>query len=166
MLSLTLNYLLNINKISKNKICKDLNISRTNLNRYCNNECKRWDIDVISRIMEYLDVSLPDLVNYHNTAYKTYPIIPDRIDAMDFIKFQIGGVEMDIDAIKNRADQYYSFQIERLKKMDESDDSYEELNSFVNYLDELTSQLYYIDDLLFDAQNTIYKWYDEIGYKE
>ena len=50
--------------ISKNQLCKDLNIPRSNLNRYCRDEFQRIDSVLICKLCYYLDVSLSELITY------------------------------------------------------------------------------------------------------
>ena len=50
--------------ISKNKICKDLNIPRYNFNRYCKNEIQFLDTDFLSRLCCYLQIGIQDLFVY------------------------------------------------------------------------------------------------------
>lgn len=50
--------------ISKNKICKDLDIPRTNFNRYCRNDFQRLDCGLICKLCKYLNVSISDLLEY------------------------------------------------------------------------------------------------------
>ena len=64
-LSLNIEKLLKDKGISKNKICKDLDIPRTNFNRYCRDDFQRLDVGLICKLCYYLDVSLTDLITYH-----------------------------------------------------------------------------------------------------
>ena len=50
--------------ISKNRICKDLDIPRTNFNRYCRNDFQRLDVGLICKLCAYLDVEISDLLIY------------------------------------------------------------------------------------------------------
>ena len=50
--------------ISKNKICKDLDIPRSNFNRYCRNEFQRIDAALVCKLCAYLEVSLEELLEY------------------------------------------------------------------------------------------------------
>ena len=56
--------LLNEKSISKNRICKDLDIPRTNFNRYCRNEVQRIDTVLICKLCSYLDVKIEELIEY------------------------------------------------------------------------------------------------------
>lgn len=50
--------------ISKNQICKDLDIPRTNFNRYCRNDFQRIDAALVCKLCHYLDVELSELIVY------------------------------------------------------------------------------------------------------
>ncbi len=51
--------------ISKNIICKELNIPRTNLNRYCRNEFQRIDANLVCKLLSFLDCGIEELISYH-----------------------------------------------------------------------------------------------------
>ncbi|MFR7592920.1 MAG: helix-turn-helix domain-containing protein [Longibaculum sp.] len=51
-------------KISKNQICKDLNLSRYNFNKYCKNAFQRIDADFIAKLIYYLDITIDELITY------------------------------------------------------------------------------------------------------
>ena len=63
-LQFRLNALLEERGISKNKVCKDLDIPRTNLNRYCRNDFQRIDAALVCRLCWYLDVEIGELIVY------------------------------------------------------------------------------------------------------
>ena len=48
--------------ISKNKICKDLDIPRTNFNRYCQNKIERFDLSLLYKLCNYLDVGVEEII--------------------------------------------------------------------------------------------------------
>lgn len=50
--------------ISKNQICKDLDIPRPNFNKYCHNEFQRLDVGLLCKLCFYLDVDISELVIY------------------------------------------------------------------------------------------------------
>ncbi|MGN0513108.1 MAG: helix-turn-helix domain-containing protein [Lachnospiraceae bacterium] len=50
--------------ISKNRICKDLDIPRSNFNRYCQNKFQRIDAHLICKLCHYLDIDINDLISY------------------------------------------------------------------------------------------------------
>ena len=54
--------LLSENKISKNRICKDLDIPRGNFNRYCRDEFQRIDANLIVKLCGYLECGIEELL--------------------------------------------------------------------------------------------------------
>jgi len=50
--------------ISKNQICKEMDISRPNFNRYCKNNFQRIDANLICKLCYYLQVDVGDLIVY------------------------------------------------------------------------------------------------------
>ena len=50
--------------ISKNQICKELDIPRSNFNRYCRNDFQRMDTGLICKLCWYLDVDISELIVY------------------------------------------------------------------------------------------------------
>lgn len=50
--------------ISKNQICKDMDIPRPNFNRYCRNDFQRIDTGLICKLCWYLDVDIGELIVY------------------------------------------------------------------------------------------------------
>lgn len=64
-LSLRIDDILKAKGISKNQICKDLDIPRTNFNRYCRNEFQRLDVGLICKLCHYLDVDINELMIYN-----------------------------------------------------------------------------------------------------
>ena len=63
-LQLNIDKILNEKCISKNKICKDLDIPRSNFNRYCRNEFQRIDSSLICKLCYYLEVDVSELITY------------------------------------------------------------------------------------------------------
>lgn len=63
-LSLRIDDILKEKGISKNKICKDMDIPRTNFNRYCRNEFQRLDASLICKLCWYLEIDINELVIY------------------------------------------------------------------------------------------------------
>lgn len=57
-----INELLEDKGISKNRICKDLDIPRSNFNRYCRDEFQRIDTNLILKLCKYLNCSIGDLL--------------------------------------------------------------------------------------------------------
>ena len=64
--SLKINDILKEKGISKNQICKDLDIPRTNFNRYCRDEFQRLDAGLICKLCWYLNVEVGELVIYNH----------------------------------------------------------------------------------------------------
>lgn len=48
--------------ISKNRICKDLDLPRGNFNRYCRDDFQRVDANLIVKLCSYLDCTIEDLL--------------------------------------------------------------------------------------------------------
>ena len=48
--------------ISRAKLCRDLNLQRTNINRYYRDEFQRIDAVLIARLCEYLNCDVSDLL--------------------------------------------------------------------------------------------------------
>lgn len=63
-LHLRINEILAEKGISKNKICKDLDIPRSNFNRYCRDDFQRMDTNLICKLCDYLDVDISALIEY------------------------------------------------------------------------------------------------------
>lgn len=63
-LHLRINELLQEKGISKNQICKDLDIPRTNFNKYCRDGVTRFDVGMICKLCYYLDITIEQLIEY------------------------------------------------------------------------------------------------------
>lgn len=50
--------------ISKNKLEKEANLQRTQLNSYCNNKVKRIDLETIAKICYVLECKVEDIMDY------------------------------------------------------------------------------------------------------
>ena len=61
-LELHIEELLKEKGISKNTICKELDIPRSNFNRYCRNEFQRLDAQLICKLCSYLDCEIEELI--------------------------------------------------------------------------------------------------------
>ena len=61
-LELRIEALLKERDISKNTICKELDIPRANFNRYCRNDFQRIDANLICKLCTYLDCEIEDLI--------------------------------------------------------------------------------------------------------
>ena len=48
--------------ISKNRICKDLDLPRGNFNRYCRDDFQRIDAKLIMRLCDYFKCDISDLL--------------------------------------------------------------------------------------------------------
>ena len=56
--------------ISKNKLEKEANLQRTQLNSYCNNKVKRIDLETIAKICYVLDCKVEDIMEYQIWIWK------------------------------------------------------------------------------------------------
>ena len=54
--------LLEERNISKNTICRDLNLPRGNFNRYCRGEFQRIDTGLIIKLCESFDIGIDELI--------------------------------------------------------------------------------------------------------
>lgn len=63
-LHLRINELLSERGISKNTICKELDLPRGNFNRYCRDDFQRMDANFICKLIDYFDCSVADLIEY------------------------------------------------------------------------------------------------------
>ncbi len=63
-LTLNLERIMNERGISKNRICKDLDIPRTNFNRYYRNDFQRMDAGLICKLCWYLEIDAGELIEY------------------------------------------------------------------------------------------------------
>ena len=54
--------LLKDRNISKNKVCKDLELARGNFNKYCRDEFQRIDANLIVKLCNYLECDINDLL--------------------------------------------------------------------------------------------------------
>ena len=63
-LKLNIEKILKEKGISKNKICKDLDIARPNFNRYCQNRFQRIDAQLITKLCYYFECEIQDIITY------------------------------------------------------------------------------------------------------
>lgn len=63
-LKLNIEKLLKERSVSKNKICRDLDIPRPNFNRYCRDEFQRIDANLICKLCYYLKVDIGEMIEY------------------------------------------------------------------------------------------------------
>lgn len=54
--------LLQEKKISKTKICKDLDLQRGNFNRYCRDDFQRIDANLLIKLCDYFQCSFSELL--------------------------------------------------------------------------------------------------------
>lgn len=54
--------LLTENNISKNRICKDLDLPRGNFNRYCRDEFQRIDANLLLKLCKYFNCDISKLL--------------------------------------------------------------------------------------------------------
>ncbi|MDO4323381.1 MAG: helix-turn-helix transcriptional regulator [Lachnospiraceae bacterium] len=54
--------LLEQQSISKNQICKDLDLPRGNFNRYCRDDFQRIDANLIIKLCDYFGCDISDLL--------------------------------------------------------------------------------------------------------
>ena len=66
-LKLNIEELLKEKGISKNTICRDLNIPRSNFNRYCQGKFQRIDTNLMCKLLSYLGCSVSDLITYESS---------------------------------------------------------------------------------------------------
>lgn len=57
-------------KISKNRLGKEANLQRTQLNSYCNNKVKRIDLLTLAKICSVLDCEIEDIMEYRRGEIK------------------------------------------------------------------------------------------------
>ena len=63
-LHLNIEKILTSKGISKNQVCKDLDIPRGNFNRYCRDSFQRIDAGLMCKLCWYLDVGIGELMEY------------------------------------------------------------------------------------------------------
>ena len=61
-LHIKINELIKAADISKNKVCKDLDIPRANFNRYCRDEFQRIDANLILKLCDYFQCPIEGLL--------------------------------------------------------------------------------------------------------
>lgn len=61
-LHLRINELLSEKGLSKNRICKDLDIPRGNFNRYCRDEFQRIDANLLLKLCDYFNCTISELI--------------------------------------------------------------------------------------------------------
>lgn len=63
-LELRIEELLKQKGVSKNTVCKELDIPRSNFNRYCRNEFQRLDAQLLRKLLHYFECGVEDLIKY------------------------------------------------------------------------------------------------------
>lgn len=61
-LHLRINELLSEKGLSKNRICKDLDLPRGNFNRYCRDEFQRIDANLLLKLCDYFNCTISELI--------------------------------------------------------------------------------------------------------
>ncbi|MFQ9514654.1 MAG: helix-turn-helix domain-containing protein [Eubacterium sp.] len=54
--------LLKEKNVSKNKVCENCKLQRTQFNNYCKNKVGRVDLSILGRLCEYLDCNIEDIL--------------------------------------------------------------------------------------------------------
>lgn len=67
-LHLRLQELLTEKGISRTKLCRELNLQRTNVNKYYRDEFQRIDANLIVRLCEYLNCDIADLLELKDST--------------------------------------------------------------------------------------------------
>ncbi len=67
-LYIDLENLLKSKKVSKNKLCINCGLQRTQLNNYCKNKVSRIDLKILARICDYLECTPNDVLKVRNTT--------------------------------------------------------------------------------------------------
>ena len=63
-LHMRINELIETAGISKNRVCKDLDIPRAKFNRYCRDEFQRIDANLVCKLCEYFQCEIQDIIEY------------------------------------------------------------------------------------------------------
>lgn len=70
--------LLEEKRISKTKICKDLDLQRGNFNKYCRDEFKRIDANLIIKLCDYFQCGISDLLEIQSSRDNSNDLTPVR----------------------------------------------------------------------------------------
>lgn len=109
MLRLRLKTLMSQRDISTNKICEDLKISKTNFNRYKNNQSQRWDVDVLEKMLFYLDCNVADLVEFSGIFRgKKSDCELSEQDQLNIFSDQLYSLLADLDRVQNKMIKFTS----------------------------------------------------------
>ena len=63
-LHIRINELLKEKNISKNTICRDLDLPRGNFNKYCRDQFQRIDASLLCKLCDYFECDIADLLEY------------------------------------------------------------------------------------------------------
>ncbi len=63
-LHMRINELMECTGRSKNQVCREMNIPRTNFNRYCKDDFQRIDANLVCKLCEYFSCEVGDLIKY------------------------------------------------------------------------------------------------------
>ncbi len=66
MVYIDLENLLKERGISKNRVCENCRLQRTQLNNYCQNKVSRIDLNTLAKLCEYLDCTPNDILKIRN----------------------------------------------------------------------------------------------------
>lgn len=69
--------LLESKKISKNKLCMNCGLQRTQLNNYCKNKVSRIDLKILAKMCEYLECTPNDILKLKDSLETTSEISSD-----------------------------------------------------------------------------------------
>ena len=178
-LILRIEELLKRKNISKNKICKDLDIPRSNFNRYCRNECQRLDIALLCKLLHYLNADISDLLLYQrevesNSNIQSTPTVSEPLNAEHVdvppvskeihmysdkyekildILYRVSSVYGEVEELYN---ELCSIEDEHKKYMASIEDGEdEEGEDLADHLNTATDELYSALDFLDSAINSI-----------
>ena len=56
--------------LSRNRICKDLDLPRGNFNKYCRDDFQRIDAKLLLRLCRYFDCEIADLLEIRDDGMK------------------------------------------------------------------------------------------------
>ena len=62
--------------ISKNKVCENCRLQRTQLNNYCQNKVSRIDLNTLAKLCEYLDCTPNDILKIRDESSRGDSLSP------------------------------------------------------------------------------------------
>ena len=86
-LELRIEELLQEKGISKNTICKELDIPRSNFNRYCRNEFQRLDANLICKLCNYFECEMNEIIDVIRNTLTNEKII--NISDLDVLFYKV-----------------------------------------------------------------------------